>query len=210
MKHTRRIVLLMIAALLPVSLMAACSQSIYKTEKASSEKSKSIEKTETLSTETPKNVRTKTEKKEIDWTKPSGGEYPDIKNKDSIWIDVSTQKQEAYIKNGSKIIYTMLISSGLDQTKGNSTPKGTYYVEPERGEWFFSQRYQEGGEYWVSWKNHGEFLFHSVPMTKDKKVIEKEAKKLGTKASHGCIRLAIPDAKWIYENIPKKTKVVIS
>ncbi|MDT2235263.1 hypothetical protein P7H16_01035 [Paenibacillus larvae] len=63
MKHTRRIVLLMIAALLPVSLMAACSQSIYKTEKASSEKSKSIEKTETLSTETPKNVRTKTEKK---------------------------------------------------------------------------------------------------------------------------------------------------
>lgn len=47
-------------------------------------------------------------------------------------------------------------------------------------------------------------------MTEDKKVIEKEAKHLGTKASHGCIRLTIPDAKWIYENIPEKTKVVIS
>lgn len=59
-------------------------------------------------------------------------------------------------------------------------------------------------------EKHGEFLFRSVPMRKDKKVIEKEAKKLGTKASHGCIRLAIPDAKWIYKNIPEYTKVVIN
>ncbi|CCU56791.1 ErfK/YbiS/YcfS/YnhG superfamily [Bacillus subtilis E1] len=47
-------------------------------------------------------------------------------------------------------------------------------------------------------------------MTKDQKVIKTEAEKLGTKASHGCIRLTIPDAKWIYENIPEHTKVVIS
>lgn len=50
---------------------------------------------------------------------------------------------------------------------------------------------------------------HASADTKDKKVIGKEAKKLGVKASHGCIRLAIPDAKWIYENIPQHTKVVI-
>ncbi|PSA91301.1 L,D-transpeptidase [Bacillus atrophaeus] len=199
MKQTRRIVLLMLAVLLPASLMAACSQQHHETEQASSETSKSNEKGETVSA-----------KEKTDWTKPSGGEYPDIKHKDFIWIDVSAKKQEAYIKEGSKTIYTMIISSGLDQTDDDSTPKGTYYVEPERGEWFFSQGYQEGAEYWVSWKNHGEFLFHSVPMTEDKKVIEKEAEKLGTKASHGCIRLTIPDAKWIYENIPEKTKVVIS
>ncbi|MCY9162671.1 L,D-transpeptidase [Bacillus atrophaeus] len=199
MKQTRRIVLLMLAVLLPASLMAACSQQHHETEQASSETSKSNEKGKTVSA-----------REKIDWTKPSGGEYPDIKHKDSIWIDVSAKKQEAYIKEGSKTIYTMIISSGLDQTDDDSTPKGTYYVEPERGEWFFSKVYQEGAKYWVSWKNHGEFLFHSVPMTEDKKVIEKEAKQLGTKASHGCIRLTIPDAKWIYENIPEKTKVVIS
>ncbi|WP_277714310.1 L,D-transpeptidase [Bacillus atrophaeus] len=199
MKQTRRIVLLMLAVILPASLMVACSQQHHETEQASSETSKSNEKGETVSA-----------KEKTDWTKPSGGEYPDIKHKDFIWIDVSAKKQEAYIKEGSKTIYTMIISSGLDQTDDDSTPKGTYYVEPERGEWFFSQGYQEGAEYWVSWKNHGEFLFHSVPMTEDKKVIEKEAEKLGTKASHGCIRLTIPDAKWIYENIPEKTKVVIS
>ncbi|MDL5143999.1 L,D-transpeptidase [Bacillus atrophaeus] len=199
MKQTRRIVLLMLAVILPASLMAACSQQHHETEQASSETSKSNEKGKTVSA-----------KEKTDWTKPSGGEYPDIKHKDCIWIDVSAKKQEAYIKEGSKTIYTMIISSGLDQTDDDSTPKGSYYVESERGEWFFSQGYQEGAEYWVSWKNHGEFLFHSVPMTEDKKVIEKEAKQLGTKASHGCIRLTIPDAKWIYENIPEKTKVVIS
>lgn len=123
---------------------------------------------------------------------------------------MDVKQQKAYIKAGSKTIYTMIVSSGLDQTHDDSTPKGTFHIEPERGEWFFSEGYQEGAEYWVSWKNHGEFLFHSVPMTKDKKVIEKEAKKLGAKASHGCIRLSIPDAKWIYENIPEHTKVVIS
>jgi len=207
MKHERRIGLLIVASVSLLGTMAACSKSKSEVEQVNTEVSKPAD---TSSTETSKNVKTKTEKKEIDWTKPSDGKYPDIKNKDSIWIDVSTKKQEAYIKEGSKTIYTMNISSGLDQTEDDSTPKGTYYVEPERGEWFFSPKYQEGAEYWVSWKNHGEFLFHSVPFNKHKKVIEKEAKKLGKKASHGCIRLAIPDAKWIYENIPEKTKVVIS
>lgn len=84
------------------------------------------------------------QKKKTDWTKPSGGEYPDIKHKDSIWIDVSAKKQEAYIKEGSKTIYTMIISSGLNQTDDDSTPKGTYYVEPERGEWFFPKDIKKG------------------------------------------------------------------
>ena len=32
---------------------------------------------------------------------------------------------------------------------------------------------------------------------------------LGTKASHGCIRLTLADAKWIYENCPVGTRVTI-
>lgn len=103
----------------------------------------------------------------------------------------------------------MAASSGLDTNPNNSTPKGTFYIQPERGEWFYSAGYKEGAEYWVSWKNHGEFLFHSVPMDNDKHVIKNEAEKLGQKASHGCIRLAIPDAKWIYDHIQTGTKVVI-
>ncbi|WP_163117757.1 L,D-transpeptidase [Bacillus subtilis] len=190
--------LFIVAVLMPASLLSACSD--HAEEHASINTKKTVENIT--------DVR-KTAKTSIDWTKPSGGEYPDIKQK-HVWIDVNVKEQKAYIKEGSNTIYTMMISSGLDQTKDDATPKGTFYVEPERGEWFFSEGYQEGAEYWVSWKNHGEFLFHSVPMTKDQKVIKTEAEQLGTKASHGCIRLTIPDAKWVYENIPEHTKVVIS
>ncbi|MEW4973261.1 L,D-transpeptidase [Bacillus stercoris] len=189
--------LFIVAVLMPASLLSACSD--HAEEHASADKKKTLEHiTDVRKTATS-----------INWTKPSGGKYPDMKQK-HVWIDVNVKEQKAYIKEGSNTIYTMMISSGLDQTKDDATPKGTFHIEPERGEWFFSEGYQEGAEYWVSWKNHGEFLFHSVPMTKDQKVIKAEAAKLGTKASHGCIRLTIPDAKWIYENIPEHTKVVIN
>ncbi|MFA6809055.1 MAG: L,D-transpeptidase, partial [Eubacteriales bacterium] len=52
-------------------------------------------------------------------------------------------------------------------------------------------------------------LFHSVPMDKNKNIIEEEEKKLGSPASHGCIRLEVDQAKWIYDNIPQGTPVHI-
>jgi hypothetical protein len=145
----------------------------------------------------------------VDWNQPSGGDYPKLTKGEPIWIDVSIGKQRVYIKDGDKTLYTMATSSGLDTSPDNSTPKGTFYIQPERGTWFYSKAEQEGAKYYVSWKNHGEFLFHSVAMDKDGNVIESEAEKLGEKASHGCFRLTIPDAKWIYDHIPVKTKVVI-
>ena len=33
--------------------------------------------------------------------------------------------------------------------------------------------------------------------------------RLGINASHGCVRLNINNAKWIYDNIPRGTKVVV-
>lgn len=146
---------------------------------------------------------------QIDWTKPSGGTYPTLAKAQKIWIDLSVSKQRVYIKDGNTTLYTMVMSSGLNTSPDDSTPLGTYYVQPERGKWFYSAKVKEGAEYWVSWKNHGEFLFHSVPMDKDQNVIVSEAKKLGHPASHGCLRLTIPDAKWIYQHIQLGTKVVI-
>jgi len=58
----------------------------------------------------------------------------------------------------------------------------------------------------------GGILFHSVyyygncdPST----LATKEYNKLGTAASQGCIRLTVADAKWIYDNCPVGTQVVI-
>lgn len=58
----------------------------------------------------------------------------------------------------------------------------------------------------------GGILFHSVyyygycdPST----LSTKEYNKLGTAASQGCIRLTVADAKWIYDNCPIGTQVII-
>ena len=34
--------------------------------------------------------------------------------------------------------------------------------------------------------------------------------KLGSRASHGCIRMCCADAKWIYDNVPVGTSVVVT
>ncbi len=55
-------------------------------------------------------------------------------------------------------------------------------------------------------------LFHSVPYTTngEKDSLEyEEFNKLGKTASAGCIRLSVTDAKWVYDNLPFGTMVVI-
>lgn len=146
----------------------------------------------------------------VNWLLPTGGAYPEIGPNDPIWIQVSKEKQRVYIMNGNNVIYTMVCSTGLDTSPDTSTPEGTFYIQRERGTSFYNPNEGEGAKYWVSWKNHGEFLFHSVATDKNGNIIQSEAEKLGQKASHGCIRLAVSDAKWIYDNIQYNTKVVIS
>ncbi|MGN1182772.1 MAG: L,D-transpeptidase, partial [Faecalibacillus sp.] len=53
--------------------------------------------------------------------------------------------------------------------------------------------------------------FHSVYYSKmDNRTLSVSAyNKLGTTASHGCVRLTCGDAKWIYDNCALKTQVII-
>jgi hypothetical protein len=129
-------------------------------------------------------IKSENKAKPVNWLNPTGGAYPVIGRNDSIWINVSKEKQKVYIMSGKKIIYTMLCSSGLDTSPDNSTPEGTFYIQKERGTSFYNTSEKEGANYWVSWKNHGEFLFHSVATNKNGNVIQNEAMKLGHKATH--------------------------
>ncbi len=53
----------------------------------------------------------------------------------------------------------------------------------------------------------GDYLFHSVLYSKyDGSVTDG---RVGMHISHGCVRLKIENAEWIYDNIPSGTKVVI-
>lgn len=122
-----------------------------------------------------------------------------------LWVKVDIPSQKVIVYDAKdRVVQDFVCSTGK---AGDDTPTGTYKTEL-RGESFFSQQYQEGGYYWTQFQ--GDFLFHSVPFDKNRKIEEDEAQKLGTKASHGCVRLAIENAKWIYDNIPKGTKVVIA
>ena len=90
-------------------------------------------------------------------------------------------------------------------TNTSPTTRGVFTVS-DRGKWFFSERLNSGAKFWLRF--NGNYLFHSVPMDKDKKIIPGEDV-LGQKRSSGCIRLSVEDAKWLYENVPSGTAVVI-
>lgn len=116
-----------------------------------------------------------------------------------------TDEQVLRIYRDGELIKESIASGG---TWDHFTPKGIFVIEEgRRGRWFYTPRFKQGGKYWVGFK--GTYLFHSIPFTEDGKIIEEEKEKLGTPASHGCIRLPVDVAKYIYENIPAGSLVLI-
>lgn len=126
----------------------------------------------------------------------------------SVRVDISDQK--VYVYREDEVVKAMVCSTGIEE-EGKRTPRGEYIINEsgkKRGEWFYEPKFQQGAKYWVGFIG-GNFLFHSVPMDEDKNIIENEAEKLGSPASHGCIRLSIDDAYWFYKTIPSGTKLII-
>lgn len=157
-----------------------------------------------------KNEKTET-KKELDkdlWKKPTGGEYPDLTDRKNLKVLCKIKEQRVYIYDGNEQLYKMIVSTG-EPTEESKTPEGHFVIERERGEYFFNHALDEGALYYVSFKDHGIYLFHSVPVNQEKEVNVAEAEKLGQQVSHGCIRLSMPDAKWFYDNIPEGIPVII-
>lgn len=137
------------------------------------------------------------------WMYTTGGKYPSL-NVQNLNIEVSISKQRVYIKSGNKVIYTMLCSTGAFNTP---TPLGNFRIQAEKGLAF------SGAAYYRSFKDHGVYLFHTIPTSiawSTNAFSSVEGRKLGTRASHGCIRLAVPDAKWFYYNMPYNTPVKIA
>lgn len=98
-------------------------------------------------------------------------------------------------------VKAMVCSAGL----GNNTPDGVYRLGG-RDKWLSLQD-DVYGQYATSIV--GNILFHSVPYyTRSKSDLEvEEYNKLGAKASAGCVRLQVVDAKWIYDNCELETLV---
>lgn len=119
-----------------------------------------------------------------------------------IYVDTNNQKTNVFSNTNGQWNLSKSISCSTGKS-GSETPSGTYKVN-YRGTWFYSNKYSEGAKYWVSF--YGNYLFHSLPMDINKKIVDYT---LGKPASHGCVRLPVEDAKWIYNNIPNGTTVYI-
>lgn len=121
-------------------------------------------------------------------------------------VDVSDQRVYVMQWSGSSYggpLYTFKCATGKKDTP---TPLGTYQANGKTGnEWYFFKDYN----CYAKWAYHivGGVLFHSNTTSKPKGNPGDGG--LGYRASHGCIRLAVEDAKWIYFNCPEGTTVVV-
>ncbi len=91
----------------------------------------------------------------------------------------------------------------------SNTPTGTFRIL-DKLRW-----HELNGPTWGQYCSHitSDILFHSVPNRRynDNHSLKADAyNKLGTPASGGCIRLTVGHAKWLYDNVPVGTKVIVS
>ena len=204
-----RILFLVILILLLVGIFYLISHFVLRSDKSTTDGNSSASqsnKTTENQNKSNENGDAKAHDKNF-WKKPTG-DYPDLEKVNDLKILVDTKNQKTFLYDGSERLTSFVVSTGILDGDSN-TPLGDYVIENERGENFFAASFGEGANYWVSFKDHGIYLFHSVPTDENGDYIVSEAEKLGKPASHGCVRMSVPDAKWFYENIPTGTPVKI-
>ncbi len=119
-----------------------------------------------------------------------------------IWVNLKNFKVNIFkgSQNNWNLVHSYICTIGKPSTP---TPKGVYTVGI-KGLYFGVEK---GYKCWYYTQFKGNYLFHSIIYNLDGSVRDG---RLGMRLSDGCIRLAKENAKWIYDNIPRGTKVVIS
>lgn len=118
-----------------------------------------------------------------------------------IKVDLSNQRVNIFTKSDDKWILdrSFICSAGKASTP---TVKGDFTIK-DKGPMF-----RVGSNticnYYTQF--YGNYLFHTVLLDNNENI---QDGRLGTPLSHGCIRLAIDDAKYIYTSIPYGTSVSI-
>lgn len=129
------------------------------------------------------------------------------KKRYKIKVNVKRCVVTVYAWDSKKKGYKIPVKSWLC-SPGQVTPTGTWKMSNKHRYWtLFYNSYSQ----W-SMKIHGNILFHTVSYKKyknKKSLMAKEYNKLGTAASHGCIRMQCEAVKWIYDNCKNGTKVTI-
>ena len=129
----------------------------------------------------------------------------------AITVDVKNQVTIVYglDDNGN---YTIPVKRMVCSTGTVSTPSdvGEWVLSGRRARWCYFSLYGSHAQYWT--KINDNIAFHSVIYNQvDYDAMSvKSYNMLGSRASHGCIRLLVADARWIYENIREGVVVTIT
>ena len=126
-------------------------------------------------------------------------------------LKVSTADQRVYVyapdgnDEYTDLVRTMKCSTSR---KATPTPTGTFTETGPGARWHFFKKFNCWAQY--AYYIEGDIMFHSVLYNqKNGKVTQSSVNHLGSRASHGCVRLSVEDAKWIWENCPSNTKVIV-
>lgn len=122
----------------------------------------------------------------------------------TVFTNLSTNIVNVFIADGTgKEIITFKRYQCTSGAPSTPTIRGTYYI-------YMKRYYFDSGAarcfYFSPFK--GGYGFHTVLCYKDSTPSRIMDGRLGMYLSHGCIRLAINNAKWIYDNCPTGTKVI--
>ena len=123
-------------------------------------------------------------------------------------VSIARQRVEAYAlgEDGAyRQVQSFICSTGLN----NSTPRGIFLDGFPVNRWHYFSKYYCWAQY--SYEIEGNYMFHSVLYSSNDESTLKTSSvyNLGGPASHGCIRLEVEAAQWIFEHCERGTTVII-
>ena len=126
-------------------------------------------------------------------------------------LEVSLERQvvEVYERNvlgAYDLVQTFTCSTGLHDT----TPRGIFLDGHPLNRWHFFKKFYCWAQY--SFEIEGDILFHSViySSNNENSLRRGSLSALGNPASHGCVRLQVADAKWLFEHCKLSENVIVS
>lgn len=123
----------------------------------------------------------------------------------TVEVDLTNCIVTVFARDGSTVLQA-LCTVGKKETP---TPAGEFKMGGQRERFGYFEKYDCYAQYWS--QIDGEIFFHSVLYNEPdgNTLIKATYRNLGRATSHGCVRLTVPDAKWIYENVGVGSKVII-
>ena len=125
-----------------------------------------------------------------------------------LQVSIADQMVEAYKLNDAgeyDLVATFVCSTGLN----NSTPRGIFLDGFPVNRWHHFTEFNCWAQY--SYDIEGDIMFHSVLYTSDSEdsLRVSSVNNLGGPASHGCIRLEVEAAKWIFDHCEQGSTVIV-